>query len=41
MGENGLEVIFGETVKKLVFEKAEKNTRNTPTNTGNNILCCP
>ena len=27
MGENGLEFIFGETVKKLVIENTEKNRR--------------
>ena len=27
MGENGLDIIFGETVKKSVFEKTEKNIR--------------
>ncbi len=26
MGENSLNIMFGETVKKLVFERAEKNT---------------
>ena len=37
MGENGLEIMFGETVKKLVIEKSiekrKNNTKNTSKNT--------
>ena len=37
MGENGLEIIFGETVKNLVFEKAEKSTRKNNKHTSTNL----
>ena len=35
MGENDLDIIFGETVKKLVFQKSKENIRKNNKTTSN------
>ena len=37
MGENGLEFIFGETVKELAIEQSENNTRKNNRNHSKNL----